>query len=120
MCKFGAHRTTPTAKKWDSRGDIFAMTKMGRVSGFWRFLGKYLGTGPKIPYWEPTGENPWISGPEYIPTLSLGDPWVEDTSLSLLLGSALNKLRGSPAHSMFEVLLYPLWFFFPCILEGKH
>ena len=70
MCKFGAHRTTPTAKKWDSRGDIFAMTKMGRVSGFWRFLGKYLGTGPKIPYWEPTGENPWISGPEDIPTLN--------------------------------------------------
>ena len=69
MCKFRAHRTTPTAKKWDSRGDIFAMTKMGRVSGFWRFLGKYLGTGPKIPYWEPTGENPWISGPEDIPTL---------------------------------------------------
>ena len=69
MCKFGAHRTTPTAKKWDSRGDIFAMAKMGRVSGFWRFLGKYLGTGPKIPYWEPTGENPWISGPEDIPTL---------------------------------------------------
>ena len=30
---------------------------MGRVSGFWRFLGKYLGTGPKIPYWELTGEN---------------------------------------------------------------
>jgi hypothetical protein len=45
------------------------MAKMGRVSGFWRFLGKYLGTGPKIPYWEPTGETPWISGPEYIPTL---------------------------------------------------
>jgi len=70
MYKFGAHRTTPTAKKWDSRGDIFAMAKMGRFSGFWRFLGKYLGTGPKIPYWEPTGENPWISGPEDIPTLS--------------------------------------------------
>ena len=70
MCKFRAHRTSSTAKKWDSRGDIFAMAKMGRVSGFWRFLGKYLGTGPKIPYWEPTGENPWISGPEDIPTLS--------------------------------------------------
>ena len=69
MCKFGAHRTTPTAKVLDSRGDIFAMAKMGRVSGFWRFLGKYLGTGQKIPYWEPTGENPWISGAEYIPTL---------------------------------------------------
>ena len=71
MCKFGAHRTTPTAKVLDSRGDIFAMAKMGRVSGFWRFLGKYLGTGQKIPYWEPTGENPWISGPEYIPTFGL-------------------------------------------------
>ena len=73
MCKFGAHRTTPTAKKWDSRGDIFAMAKMGRFSGFWRFLGKYLGTGQKIPYWEPTGENPWISGPEDIPTLIAAD-----------------------------------------------
>ena len=73
MCKFGAHRTTPTAKKWDSRGDIFAMAKMGRVSGFWRFLGKYLGTGPKIPYWEPTGENPWISGLEDIPPLIPAD-----------------------------------------------
>ena len=56
-------------KSGTPRGDIFAMAKMGRVSGFWRFLGKYLGTGQKIPYWEPTGENPWISGPEYIPTL---------------------------------------------------
>ena len=62
MCKFGANRTTSTAKKWDSRGDIFAMAKMGRVSGFLRFLGKTLGTGQKLPYWEPTGENPWISG----------------------------------------------------------
>ena len=42
MCKFGAHRTTSTTKKWDSRGDMRAMAKMGRVSGFWRFLGKYL------------------------------------------------------------------------------
>ena len=70
MCKFGANRTTSTPKSEPSRGDIFAMAKMGRVSGFWRFLGKYLGTGPKIPYWEPTGENPWISGPEDIPTLN--------------------------------------------------
>jgi hypothetical protein len=69
MCKFGAHRTTSTTKKWDSRGDIFAMAKMGRVSGFWRFLGKYLGTEQKLPHWEPTGENSWISGPEYIRTL---------------------------------------------------
>jgi hypothetical protein len=45
---------------------VFAMAKMGRVSGFWRFLGKNLGTEQKLPYWEPTGENPWISGPEYI------------------------------------------------------
>ena len=43
----------------------------GSGIGFWRFLGKYLGTEQKLPYWEPTGENPWISGPEYIPTLSL-------------------------------------------------
>ena len=74
MCKFGAHRTTSTAKKWDSRGYIFASARTGRVSGFWRFLGKYLGTGPKIPYWEPTGENPWISVPEDIPTLTHGTP----------------------------------------------
>ena len=60
MCKFGAHRTTSTTKKWDSRGDIFAMAKMGRVSGFLRFLGKTPGTGQKLPYWEPTGETPWI------------------------------------------------------------
>jgi hypothetical protein len=46
------------------------MAKMGRVSGFWRFLGKYLGTEQKLPYWEPTGENPWISSPEYIRNLS--------------------------------------------------
>ena len=65
-------RTTPTAKKWDSRGDIFAMAKMGRVSGFWRFTGKYLGTGQKIPYWEPTGEISWISGPEYRPPSKKG------------------------------------------------
>ena len=45
-----------------SRGDIFATAKMGRISGFWRFLGKSLGTGPKIPYWEPTGEIPRFSG----------------------------------------------------------
>ena len=70
MCKFCAHRTTSTTKKWDSRGDIFGMAKMRRVSGFWRFLGEYLGTEQKLPYWEPTGENPWISGPEYIPTLT--------------------------------------------------
>ena len=25
-----------------------------------RFLGKSLGTGQKLPYWEPTGETPWI------------------------------------------------------------
>ena len=31
MCKFGAHRTTPTAKRWDSRGDIFAVAKTGLV-----------------------------------------------------------------------------------------
>src|SRR6056300_957404 len=74
MCKFGANRTTSTPKSEPSRGDIFAMAKMRRVSGFWRFLGKYLGTGPKIPYWEPTGENPWISGPEYIPTLNHFSP----------------------------------------------
>ena len=24
------------------------------------FLGKSLGTGQKLPYWEPTGENQWI------------------------------------------------------------
>ena len=66
---FGTNRTTSTAKKWDSRGDIFAMAKIGRVSGFWRFLGKYLGTEEKLPYWEPTGENPRISGPEDIRTL---------------------------------------------------
>ena len=51
---------------------IFAMAKMGRVSGFWRFLGKCLGTEQKLPYWEPTGESPWISGPEYIRTLRVG------------------------------------------------
>ena len=91
MCKFGANRTTSTAKKWDSRGDIFAMAKMGRVSGFWRFLGKYLGTGPKIPYWEPTGENPWISVPEDIPTLivlfGICRQWA---------GETLNLLRVEP------------------------
>ena len=91
MCKFGAHRTTPTAKKWDSRGDIFAMAKMGRVSGFWRFLGKYLGTGQKIPYWEPTGENPWISGPEYIPTLNI------DANSSAMYDAHL--LRRAGAHT---------------------
>ena len=55
------------------RGDIFAMAKMGRVSGFWRFPGKYLGAEQKLPYWEPTGENPRISGPEYIRTLKLDE-----------------------------------------------
>ena len=69
MCKFGAHRTTSTTKSGTPRGDIFAMAKMGRVSGFWMFLGKNLGTEQKLPYWEPTGENPRISGPEYIRTL---------------------------------------------------
>jgi hypothetical protein len=68
MCKFGAHRTTPTIKSGTPRGDIFALAKMGRVSGFWRFLGKYLGTEQKLPYWEPAGENLWISGPEDIRT----------------------------------------------------
>jgi len=29
MYKFGAHRTTSTAKKWDSRGDMRAMAKFG-------------------------------------------------------------------------------------------
>ena len=72
MCKFGAHRTTPTTKSATPRGDIFAMAKMGRVSGFWRFLGKYLGTGQKLPYWELTGENPWIKSPGCIGTLRLG------------------------------------------------
>ena len=84
MCKFGANRTTSTAKVMDSRSDIFAMAKMGRVSGFWRFLGKYLGTGQKIPYWEPTGENPWISGPEYIPTLS-DKGWLQSVGYIKLL-----------------------------------
>ena len=79
MCKFGAHRNTPTAKVLGSRGDIFAMANLRRVSGFWRFLGKYLGTGPKIPYWEPTGENPWISGPEDIPTLINLDEFNRDS-----------------------------------------
>ena len=69
MCKFGAHRTSSTTKSGTPRGDIFAMAKMGRVSGFLRFLGKNLGTGQKFPYWELTGENPWISVPEDIPTL---------------------------------------------------
>ena len=29
MCKFGAHRTTSTTKKWDSRGDMRAMGQAG-------------------------------------------------------------------------------------------
>ena len=31
MCKFGANRTTSTAKKWDARGDMRTMAKFGIV-----------------------------------------------------------------------------------------
>ena len=53
MCKFGAHRTTSTTKKWDSRGDMRAMTKIGIRTEIRKNRTEIL-----------LGENPWISGLE--------------------------------------------------------
>ena len=59
MFKFGANRTTFTAKKWDSRGDIFAIGRHSvSVLKSERHRTEIL-----------LGENPWISGLEYIPPL---------------------------------------------------
>ena len=45
---FAAHTDISPWRKWVASPVSF------------RFLGKSLGTGQKLPYWEPTGENQWI------------------------------------------------------------
>ena len=58
MFKFGTHRTTSTAKKWDSHGDIFDMTK-----GFRTEI-------RKTPYWNPPRWKPEDFQVKMYPTLS--------------------------------------------------
>ena len=45
---FAAHTDISPWRKWVATPVSF------------EFLGKSLGTGQKLPYWEPTGENQWI------------------------------------------------------------